>query len=148
MISCGNSPARFSCKPRADIAPPMREEVVSGSISAERRVCCRPPRALLQRDKVGRRLPPRGSCVPQIDGHLERVTKQFHEVTAVDDLSLEINRGEFFSMLGPSGCGKTTTLRMIGGFEIPSAGVIRLGDRDVTDLPPFRRDVNTVFRNY
>jgi spermidine/putrescine transport system ATP-binding protein len=69
-------------------------------------------------------------------------------VTAVDDLSLEINRGEFFSMLGPSGCGKTTTLRMIGGFEMPTAGTIRLGERDVTDLPPFRRDVNTVFQNY
>src|SRR5439155_512959 len=80
--------------------------------------------------------------------HLERVTKRFHEVIAVDDLSLEINRGEFFSMLGPSGCGKTTTLRMIGGFELPTAGVVRLGDRDVTDLPPFRRDVNTVFQNY
>src|SRR5256885_16524498 len=51
-------------------------------------------------------------------------------------------------MLGPSGCGKTTTLRMIGGFELPTSGVIRLGDRDVTDLPPFRRDVNTVFQNY
>jgi spermidine/putrescine transport system ATP-binding protein len=86
--------------------------------------------------------------VPQIDVHLERVTKRFHEVTAVDDLSLEIHRGEFFSMLGPSGCGKTTTLRMIGGFELPSAGTIRLGDREVTDLPPFRRDVNTVFQNY
>jgi len=51
-------------------------------------------------------------------------------------------------MLGPSGCGKTTTLRMIGGFELPTAGTIRLGDREVTDLPPFRRDVNTVFQNY
>jgi spermidine/putrescine transport system ATP-binding protein len=86
--------------------------------------------------------------VPQIDVHLERVTKRFHEVTAVDDLSLEINRGEFFSMLGPSGCGKTTTLRMIGGFELPSAGVVRLGEREVTDQPPYRRDVNTVFQNY
>ena len=84
----------------------------------------------------------------QVDVHLERVTKRFHDVTAVDDLSLEINRGEFFSMLGPSGCGKTTTLRMIGGFELPTAGVIRLGDVEVTGLPPFKRDVNTVFQNY
>ncbi|MGZ6372624.1 MAG: ABC transporter ATP-binding protein [Candidatus Limnocylindria bacterium] len=84
----------------------------------------------------------------QVDVHLERVTKRFHDVTAVDDLSLEINRGEFFSMLGPSGCGKTTTLRMIGGFELPTAGVIRLGEADVTSLPPFKRDVNTVFQNY
>jgi spermidine/putrescine transport system ATP-binding protein len=86
--------------------------------------------------------------VAQVDVHLERVTKQFHEVTAVDDLSLEINRGEFFSLLGPSGCGKTTTLRMIGGFELPTAGVIRLGETDVTSLPPYKRDVNTVFQNY
>ena len=67
---------------------------------------------------------------------------------AVDDLSLEIERGEFFSMLGPSGCGKTTTLRMIGGFEEPTSGTIYLGDTDVTGLPPFKRDVNTVFQNY
>ncbi len=86
--------------------------------------------------------------MPDHDVRLERVTKQFHDVTAVDDLTLAIDRGEFFSMLGPSGCGKTTTLRMIGGFEMPTAGTIYLGDADVTDLPPFRRDVNTVFQNY
>jgi spermidine/putrescine transport system ATP-binding protein len=79
---------------------------------------------------------------------MEQVTKRFGDVTAVDDLDLEIRRGEFFSMLGPSGCGKTTTLRMIGGFEEASSGTIRLAGRDVTDLPPFRRDVNTVFQNY
>jgi spermidine/putrescine transport system ATP-binding protein len=76
------------------------------------------------------------------------VTKRFHDVVAVDDLSMEIRRGEFFSMLGPSGCGKTTTLRMIGGFEEATAGTIFLGDADVTELPPFKRDVNTVFQNY
>ncbi len=85
---------------------------------------------------------------PEIDVRLERVTKQFHEVVAVDDLSLDIQRGEFFSMLGPSGCGKTTTLRMIGGFEEATSGTIYLGDADVTGLPPFKRDVNTVFQNY
>jgi spermidine/putrescine transport system ATP-binding protein len=85
---------------------------------------------------------------PATDVRLERVTKRFHDVIAVDDLSLEINRGEFFSMLGPSGCGKTTTLRMIGGFEESTAGTIFLGDTDVTGLPPFKRDVNTVFQNY
>ena len=84
----------------------------------------------------------------QIDVRLDRITKRFHEVVAVDDLSLDIERGEFFSMLGPSGCGKTTTLRMIGGFEEASAGTIYLGDADVTDLPPFKRDVNTVFQSY
>jgi spermidine/putrescine transport system ATP-binding protein len=83
-----------------------------------------------------------------IDVRLDRVTKRFHDVVAVDDLSLDVQRGEFFSMLGPSGCGKTTTLRMIGGFEEASAGTIFLGDADVTGLPPFKRDVNTVFQSY
>ncbi len=87
--------------------------------------------------------------MPQPDVRLDRVTKQFgSEVVAVDGLTLEIERGEFFSMLGPSGCGKTTTLRMIGGFEEATAGTIYLGDADVTNLPPFKRDVNTVFQNY
>ena len=84
----------------------------------------------------------------QIDVRLDRVTKRFHDVVAVDELSLDIQRGEFFSMLGPSGCGKTTTLRMIGGFEEATDGTIYLGDADVTGLPPFKRDVNTVFQNY
>jgi spermidine/putrescine transport system ATP-binding protein len=79
---------------------------------------------------------------------LEHVVKRFGNVAAVDDLTLEIKRGEFFSMLGPSGCGKTTTLRLIGGFEVPTEGVVRLDGRDVTDLPAFRRDVNTVFQSY
>jgi spermidine/putrescine transport system ATP-binding protein len=86
--------------------------------------------------------------VLQADVRLDRVTKRFHDVVAVDDLSLDIVRGEFFSMLGPSGCGKTTTLRMIGGFEEVTAGIIQLGDQDVTNLPPYRRDVNTVFQSY
>ena len=84
----------------------------------------------------------------EVDVRLERVTKQFGEVKAVDDLDLDIARGEFFSMLGPSGCGKTTTLRMIGGFEDPSAGTVYLGEQDVTGLPPYRRDINTVFQSY
>ena len=70
------------------------------------------------------------------------------EIAAVDRVSLSIKPGEFFSLLGPSGCGKTTTLRMIGGFEEPTSGTIYLGDRDVTGLPPYRRDVNTVFQSY
>ena len=84
----------------------------------------------------------------EIDVRLDRVTKRFHEVVAVDDLSMDIRRGEFFSLLGPSGCGKTTTLRMIGGFEEPTSGLIELQGEDVTWLPPFKRNVNTVFQNY
>jgi len=79
---------------------------------------------------------------------VDRVTKQFADHLAVNDLSLEIVAGEFLSLLGPSGCGKTTTLRMLGGFEMPTAGSIFFGDREVTELPPYRRDVNTVFQSY
>jgi spermidine/putrescine transport system ATP-binding protein len=85
---------------------------------------------------------------PAPDVRLDRVTKRFDDVVAVDDVSLTIERGRFFALLGPSGCGKTTTLRMIGGFEEPTAGTIQLGDRDVTGLPPYKRDVNTVFQSY
>jgi spermidine/putrescine transport system ATP-binding protein len=84
----------------------------------------------------------------EVDVRLERVTKDFGETIAVDDISLDIAVGEFFSMLGPSGCGKTTTLRMIGGFEEPTRGTIYLRGRDVTDQPPHKRDVNTVFQSY
>jgi spermidine/putrescine transport system ATP-binding protein len=76
------------------------------------------------------------------------VTKQFGDVVAVDRINLEVEEGEFFSLLGPSGCGKTTTLRMIGGFEQPTAGLIELQGQDVTWLPPYRRNVNTVFQSY
>jgi len=86
--------------------------------------------------------------VSEIDVRLDRVSKVFGDVAAVDDLSLDIETNEFFSLLGPSGCGKTTTLRMIGGFEEPTYGTVFLGERDVTDLPPYRRDVNTVFQSY
>ena len=86
--------------------------------------------------------------MPEADIRLDHVTKRFGDVTAVDDMTLEIRRGEFFSLLGPSGCGKTTTLRMIGGFEEVTAGSIFLGDAEVTDLPPFKRATNTVFQNY
>jgi spermidine/putrescine transport system ATP-binding protein len=82
------------------------------------------------------------------DVRLDRVTKRFDDVVAVDGVSLEIPRGSFFALLGPSGCGKTTTLRMIGGFDEPDEGTIFLGDRAVTGLPPHKRDVNTVFQSY
>src|SRR5882757_5470918 len=79
---------------------------------------------------------------------LDRVSKTFGDSYAVNDVSLDIAAGEFFSLLGPSGCGKTTTLRMIGGFADPTAGAIVLGGQDVTALPPNERDVNTVFQSY
>jgi putative spermidine/putrescine transport system ATP-binding protein len=79
---------------------------------------------------------------------LQRLRKTFGAVTAVDGIDLDIEDGEFFSMLGPSGSGKTTVLRMVAGFETPTDGTIRLHDEDVTDAPPFARDVNTVFQDY
>jgi spermidine/putrescine transport system ATP-binding protein len=79
---------------------------------------------------------------------LQAVTKRFDELVVVDELDLQIRPGEFLSLLGPSGCGKTTTLRMIGGFEHPSAGKILLSGNDVTNVPPNRRAVNTVFQSY
>ena len=79
---------------------------------------------------------------------LDDVVKRFGDVVAVDGVSLDIRPGEFFSLLGPSGSGKTTCLRMIAGFEQPTSGRILLDGRDVSDLPPFARDVNTVFQDY
>ncbi len=79
---------------------------------------------------------------------LESVRKVYGEVTAVAGVDLEILPGEFFSMLGPSGSGKTTTLRMIAGFELPTEGRVLLDGRDVSRLPPYDRDVNTVFQDY
>jgi spermidine/putrescine transport system ATP-binding protein len=78
------------------------------------------------------------------------LTKRFGDarVTAVDDLNLSVVSGEFFSLLGPPGCGKTTTLRLIGGFEEPTAGRILLDGVDVSALPPHKRNVNTVFQSY
>ena len=78
----------------------------------------------------------------------EGVSKRFGPTTAVDDLSLEVRPGEFFSLLGPSGCGKTTTLRMVAGFEQPSEGRIFLDGEPVAGVPPYRRNVNTVFQSY
>jgi spermidine/putrescine transport system ATP-binding protein len=84
------------------------------------------------------------------EGHvaLETLTKRFADFTAVDGISLEIQPGEFFSLLGPSGCGKTTTLRMVAGFEPPTEGKILLDGADVANLAPNKRNVNTVFQSY
>ena len=78
----------------------------------------------------------------------DRVSRRFGDVLAVDDVSLEVRQGEFFSMLGPSGSGKTTCLRLIAGFDRPDRGRIELNGRPVADLPPYERDVNTVFQDY
>jgi len=88
----------------------------------------------------------RAAAVPAV--RLERVEKRFGDVVAVAGVDLDVIDGEFFSMLGPSGSGKTTTLRMIAGFEAPTAGRILLHGQDVTGQPPFERDVNTVFQDY
>lgn len=89
-------------------------------------------------------------AVPAIS--LEKVSKTYRSgqvtTTAVESIDLEIRQGEFFSLLGPSGCGKTTTMRMIAGFEEPTSGVVRLSGKDVTGVPPNRRDVNMVFQSY
>ena len=79
---------------------------------------------------------------------IRNLTKSFGDVKAVDGVSLDINTGEFLTLLGPSGSGKTTVLRMIAGFEKPDSGTISLNGRDITQLPPYERDVNTVFQDY
>ncbi|HYO18452.1 MAG TPA: ATP-binding cassette domain-containing protein, partial [Dermatophilaceae bacterium] len=82
------------------------------------------------------------------DLHLVRLTKRYGDHAAVDDLSLTIPAGSFFALIGPSGCGKTTTLRMVAGLEVPTVGMIRVGDQDITSLRPYKRPVNTVFQSY
>jgi putative spermidine/putrescine transport system ATP-binding protein len=91
--------------------------------------------------------PPAAAAPPAIA--LEGLAKTFDNgVRAVDDVTLDIREGEFFSLLGPSGCGKTTTLRMLAGFEAPTAGRIRVHGRDLTDVPAHKRNMSMVFQNY
>jgi putative spermidine/putrescine transport system ATP-binding protein len=90
--------------------------------------------------------PPQDNSTPAIQ--LVGLSKRFGDVTAVDHVDLTIDDGEFFSLLGPSGSGKTTVLRMIAGFELPTAGAVLLGGSDVTGLAPYDRDLNTVFQDY
>jgi putative spermidine/putrescine transport system ATP-binding protein len=85
---------------------------------------------------------------PSIALALRGLSKRFGDVPAVDGVDLEVRRGEFITLLGPSGSGKTTTLRMIAGFTAPSEGRIEIGGRDMTRVPPYRRDVGMVFQNY
>jgi spermidine/putrescine transport system ATP-binding protein len=90
--------------------------------------------------------PQPGSDIPDV--RIASVTKQFGDVTAVDQMDLSVASGSFYSFLGPSGCGKTTTLRMIAGFEQPTSGEIYLAGEPVAGVPPYRRNVNTVFQHY
>ncbi|WP_435183098.1 ABC transporter ATP-binding protein [Halobellus sp. EA9] len=78
---------------------------------------------------------------------LEGVTKRYEDVTAVDDMNLDINHGEFVTLVGPSGCGKSTTMETISGLTMPTEGTVRIGDRDVTNLPPKDRGISMVFQN-
>jgi len=89
-------------------------------------------------------LPPQA----EIDVRVAGLRKSYGDVTAVDGVDLAVGQGEFFTMLGPSGSGKTTTLRLIAGFERPDEGTVELGGKDVSALPPYARDVNTVFQDY
>ena len=98
--------------------------------------------ATLQPDGAATRSEPKGTVV------LDGVTRRFGDTKAVDNLSLRVEAGEFLSLLGPSGCGKTTTLRMLAGFEHPDAGEIRISGTSVLGVPPYKRDVNTVFQAY
>ena len=79
---------------------------------------------------------------------LDSLSKRYGDFVAVRDVTLDVADGEFLVLLGPSGCGKTTTLRMIAGFITPSAGAIRIGDRDVTEQPPWKRNSGLVFQSY
>ncbi len=89
---------------------------------------------------------PRGAAAPDV--RLRSLRKRYGEVVAVAGIDLEVERGEFFTLLGPSGSGKTTTLRMIAGFEEPDTGTVELAGQDVTGIPPYDRQVNTVFQDY
>ena len=93
--------------------------------------------------------PATGAPVGDADAvELENVTKRYGDVTAVEDLDLRVGNGQFLTLLGPSGCGKTTTLRLIGGFEAPNRGVIRIAGDDMSSRPAYQRPVNTVFQQY
>jgi spermidine/putrescine transport system ATP-binding protein len=107
----------------------------------ERHTTQRPPEARADRD-------PDRDAERRVAVELSGVTKRFGEFVAVDDLSLDIYEGEFFSLLGPSGCGKTTTLRMIAGFEEPTEGGISVAGEPMRGVPPYKRPVNTVFQSY
>ena len=96
----------------------------------------------------GRVVPAQSDNLQDVDIEFRVVTKRFADIVAVDEVSLAVDRGSFFSFLGPSGCGKTTSLRLIAGFEQPTVGVIMIGGQSVVGVPPYKRPVNMVFQHY
>src|SRR4051795_7957209 len=118
---------------------------MSTSMDEARSLPPAPPRPRAdQRDRIEPWQDPNAKSFIQI----QNVTKQFGDVYAVDNVSLDIFQREFFALLGPSGCGKTTLLRMLAGFETPSAGRILLDGEDIGAVPPHRRPVNMMFQSY
>ncbi len=93
-------------------------------------------------------MPAQSDNLQDVDIEFRAVTKRFADIVAVDEVSLTVERGSFFSFLGPSGCGKTTSLRLIAGFEQPTIGTIMIGGRSVVGVPPYKRPVNMVFQHY
>ncbi len=79
---------------------------------------------------------------------LKNISKEYNDVTVLDNINLYIRKNEFLTLLGPSGCGKTTTLRIIGGFEQPTEGKVIFEGKDITEVPPYKRQINTVFQKY
>ena len=140
-------PGRQRVRARRNRSHHGRSDAADG---ARGRRAGRRPRGAARCRAIGRGTPaPTISRMPETVGvTLEGVSKRFGDVEAVRNVSLDVGAGEFFSLLGPSGCGKTTSLRMIAGFELPDEGRILLGAEDVTETPPHKRPVNTVFQSY
>ncbi|MBI3745960.1 MAG: ATP-binding cassette domain-containing protein, partial [Chloroflexi bacterium] len=160
----GISAARFALPPPVNARHPPFDTTDCRRLSSGH-APRQPPQSGVRTDRCGPRRR-NETPVPEVEVRLTQVYKAFGDdaagrrvakvidpdksglIVAVDHIDLEVQDGEFFSLLGPSGCGKTTTLRMIGGFEQPTSGLIELHGQDVTWLPPYQRNVNTVFQNY
>ena len=145
---CQCSGASHPCR---ELWPPVaqRRTAGSGTVAPASRPACTqwsnpPPHQ--PRSPRPRRAPRMAASTPDVS--LTGISKRYGEVVAIDHVELEIAPGEFFTMLGPSGSGKTTTLRMIAGFDVPDTGRVEIAGQDVTDLPAYDREVNTVFQDY